>query len=77
MFTDEKIFTTNGYFNPQNNIAWTDDRQSANEEGGVFEEEKYPTNLMIAMGVTWNGLTKPFLFKQKERSNAEKYIEVL
>ena len=77
MYTDEKIFTTNGYFNPKNDIVWADDRQSANEEGGVFEEEKYPINVMVALGVTWNGLTQPFFFDQGERLNAEKYIDVL
>ena len=26
MFTDEKIFTKNGYFNLKNDVVWADDR---------------------------------------------------
>jgi hypothetical protein len=35
MFTDGNIFTKNGYFNPQNDVVWADDRSDANEHGGL------------------------------------------
>ena len=60
MFTDEKIFTKNGYFNPKNDVVWADDRPDANDRGGLYSTEKYPVSIMVALGVTWNGLTRPF-----------------
>ena len=33
MFTDEKIFTKNGYFNPKTDVVWADDRSDATERG--------------------------------------------
>ena len=32
---------------------------------------------MVAMGVTWNGLTRPFFIDKTERLNAGKHIDVL
>jgi len=77
MFTDEKVFTTNGYYNPKNDVVWADSRSQANEIGGVFEAEKYPTLVMVALGDTWNGLTEPYIFEKGERLNTESYDQVL
>lgn len=62
MFTDEKIFTKNGYFNPKNDVIWADDRYDANERGGHHSIQKYPVCVMVAVGVTWYGLTRPYFF---------------
>jgi hypothetical protein len=77
MWTDEKIYTLNGYYNPQNDVIWADDRESANDEGGFHEEKKYPEAVMVAMGITWNGLTKPYFFKKGFRLNTKRYVSVL
>jgi hypothetical protein len=68
MFTDEKIFTRNGYFNPKNDVVWADDRSDANERGGLHSTEKYPVSIMVGLGVTWNGPTRPFFFKKTNAS---------
>ena len=60
MFTDEKYFTRNGFFNPKNDIVWTESISDTNELGRTFELEKYPINVMVAIGATWEGLTKPY-----------------
>jgi hypothetical protein len=52
MFTDEKYFTKNGYFNPKNDVIWADDRSDANERGGLHSMEKYSVSIMVAVGVT-------------------------
>ena len=77
MFTDEKIFTVDGYFNPKNNGVWADDRSCANMNGGVFGKQKYPAKVMVALGATWNGLTEPYFFEEKKRLNTQDYLEVL
>ena len=77
MFTDEKYFTRNGFFNPENDIVWDDSRSDANELGGTFELEKYPINVMVAIGATWEGLTKPYFFVNGERLNTESYCRLL
>ncbi|CAF4902674.1 unnamed protein product, partial [Rotaria sp. Silwood1] len=68
-FTDEKIFTKNGYLNPKNDVVWADSRCDANERGGVHEKEKFPVSVMIALGATWNGLTEPYFFEKDKRLN--------
>ena len=37
MFTNEKIFTRNGFLNPKNNVVWADDRSDANKRGGLHK----------------------------------------
>ena len=56
MFTDEKIFTTNDYFNPRNDVMWADDRSDANGRGGLHSMGKYSDCVMVAAGATWCGL---------------------
>lgn len=73
MFTDEKIFTRNGYFNPKNDIVWADDRSDANEHDGLHQMEKYPVSIMVALGVTWYGLTHAYFFLKGERLNGQTY----
>jgi hypothetical protein len=77
MFTDEKIFTKNGYFNPKNDVVWADDRSDANERGGLHSTEKYPMSIMVGLGVTWNGPTRPFFFQKGERLNGQTYHDQL
>jgi transposase len=77
MFTDEKIFTRNGYFNPKNDVVWADNRCDANESGGIHETEKFPVSIMVALGATWNGLTVPDFFEKGERLNGKMYFEKL
>jgi hypothetical protein len=77
MFTDEKIFTRNGYFNPKNDVVWADSRSDANDQGGLHEAEKYPVSVLVALGATWNGLTDPYFFGKGERLDGKIYHEVL
>ena len=64
MFTDEKIFTKNGYFNRKNDVVWADDRSDATERGGLYSKDKYPVLIMVTLGATWYGLTRPDFFQQ-------------
>ena len=61
----------------KNEIIWADDRASATEEGGVHEVAKYPKSVMVDMGISWNGLTKPYFFNEGVTLNAERYIPIL
>ena len=77
MFTDEKIFTRNGFLNPKNDVVWADDRSDANERGGLHLMEKYPISIMIVLGVTWSGFTCPYFFQKGERLNGQTYCDRL
>ncbi|CAM4778641.1 unnamed protein product [Rotaria magnacalcarata] len=77
MFSDEKIFTRNGYFNPKNDVIWADSRYDANEAGGYHETENFPASLMVALGAKWNGLTEPYFFSKNKRLNGKTYHETL
>ena len=58
MFTDEKIFTKNDYFNPRNDVMWVDDRSDANGRGGLHSLEKYSDCVMVAVDAIWRGFTR-------------------
>ncbi len=77
MFTDEKIFTKNGYFNPKNDVVWADDRSDANERGALNVMEKYLVSIMVGLGVTWYGVTNPYFFQTGERLNGQTYHDQL
>ena len=77
MFSDEKIFTRNGYFNPKNDVIWAHSRYDANEAGGYHETEKLSVSVMVALGATWNGLTEPYFFSMNEKLNGKTYHETL
>ena len=74
MFSNEKIFTRNGYFNRKNDVIWADSRHDANEAGEYHETEKFSVPVMVA---TWNGLTEPYFFSMNERLNGKTYHETL
>ena len=73
MFTDEKIFSKNGYFSPKNDIMWADDRSDANEHGELHSMEKYSVCVMVAVDATWYGLMHPYFFLKYERLNGQSY----
>ena len=77
MFTDEKIFTSNGFLNAKNDVVWADDRSDANERDGLHLMEKYPISIMIVLGVTWSGFTCPYFFQKGERLNGQAYCDRL
>ena len=73
MFTDEKIFAKNGYFNPKNDVVWADNRSVANERGGLHSMEKYPVYDMVAVAATCYQLPLPYLFLKGESLNGRSY----
>ena len=77
MFTDEKVFTIEGCFNPKNDGIWSDDRSSANMEGGIFEKEKYSIIIMVALGATWNDLTLPYIKEPGKTITTAEYLKIL
>lgn len=77
MFTDEKIFTVDGFHNPKNSVVWSESRIDANENGGTFAQQKYPISVMVAIGVTWNGLTRPYFLEKDERLNKDSYSKII
>ena len=73
MFTDEKIFTKNGYFNPKNHVVWTDDLSNATERDGLYSKEKYPVSIMVALGTICYEPTQPYFFQQGQHLNGQTY----
>ncbi len=73
MFSDEKKFTVDGGFNRQNTIIYASSRQEADENGGLHGTMKYPLSVMIWVGLTVNGPTKPYIIEDKQRINREYY----
>ena len=46
--------------------SWADDRSDATERSGLDSKEKYPVSIMVALGATWFGLTRPDCFFNKD-----------
>jgi hypothetical protein len=65
MFSDEKLFVTDGGRNSQNNQIYAFSREDANaKQDGVIEKLKNPLKVMVWSGLTENGATEPY-FCQK------------
>lgn len=47
-------------FQSKNQLACPNSRSDSNEAGALNGREKYPISVMIALGVTWNGLNEPY-----------------
>ena len=77
IFTDEKIFTKTGYFNPKNDVVWADNRPDATQRDGLYSNEKYSVSIMLALGATWYGLTSPYFFQQGQYLNGQTYHDKL
>ena len=78
MFTDEKIFTKNGYFNSKNDVVWADDRSDTTERDGLYSKEKYPISIAVALGTTCYGLiTSPYSFQKGQDLNGRTYHDKL
>ena len=43
----------------------TDDRFDATERGVLYSKEKSPASIMVALGVTWYGITRPDFFSTR------------
>ena len=73
IFTNEKIFLSNGFLNPKNDVARANDRSHANEHDGLHLMKKYPISIMIALSVTrvarWKTeKSENFLSKSEKKS---------
>ncbi|RNA42665.1 transposase [Brachionus plicatilis] len=59
MFSNEKIFTIDGGLNKQNDRVYAISRDEVDEIGGLFGVKKFPMSVMVWIGVTEFGCTKP------------------
>ena len=77
MFTDEKIFTRNGFLNRKDDVVWAEDRSDDNERDGLHLMGKYPINMMITLSLTCCEFTRPYFFQKGERLNGQAYCDRL
>ncbi|CAF1150751.1 unnamed protein product [Didymodactylos carnosus] len=57
LFSDEKIFDTNGVYNSQNDRIWAVDRAEADKNGGIKQQQGFPQKVMVWLGVCSKGVT--------------------
>ena len=74
MFTDEKYFDLDGVYNAQNDRIRTVSRKEADKQGGVHQQTKFPTKVLVWLGVCGEGLTPPVIIED-ETIDAERYID--
>ncbi|CAM4837760.1 unnamed protein product [Rotaria magnacalcarata] len=77
LFSDEKYFDLDGIYNVQNDRVWAISRTEADRQGAIHQKPKFPTKVMVRLGVCAQGLTEPVIIEHGT-VNAERYInEVL
>ena len=74
LFSDEKIFDTNGICNSQNERLWCINREEANKNGGTHKEKKFPPKVMVWLGACSKGLS-PLVIFDKGTIDHKKYIK--
>ena len=77
IFTEEKIFTSNGFLNPKSDVVWLNDPSDANENGELHLMKKYSISIMIVLSVTLSGFTLLYFFQKGERLNGQAYCDRL
>ncbi|CAF4693314.1 unnamed protein product, partial [Rotaria socialis] len=66
-----------GVYNVQNDRVWAISRAEAERQGAIYQKTKFPTKVMVWLGVCAQGLTEPVIIEHGTM-NAERYInEVL
>jgi transposase len=73
LFTDEKYFDLDGVYNVQNDREWAVSREEADKQGGIHQKTKFPTKVMVWLGVCAEGLTVPVIV-ENGTMDAERYI---
>uniref|UniRef100_A0A8R1HQB0 Uncharacterized protein n=1 Tax=Caenorhabditis japonica TaxID=281687 RepID=A0A8R1HQB0_CAEJA len=61
VFTDEKLFSLEAEFNPQNHRGLAQVPQEANSKGRLVHRAAHPQQIMVFGGITSNGKT-PLVF---------------
>ena len=57
LFSDEKFFDIDGVYNSQNDRVWAGDRADANKKGGIKQRRKFPSKVMVWLGVCSKSVT--------------------
>ena len=47
LFTNEKYFDLDGVYNVQNDRIWAVSREEADKQGGVHQQTKFPTKVLV------------------------------
>ncbi|CAF4156370.1 unnamed protein product, partial [Rotaria magnacalcarata] len=63
LFSDEKRFDLDGMHNRQNERIYAATRDEADEKGAVHRKTKFPTGVMVWLGVCYEGITRPVIIE--------------
>lgn len=74
LFSDEKRFDIDGIYNKQNDRIWAPNRLQADINGGTHQKTKFPTGVMVWLGVCYFGATRPVII-EKGTINTARYIK--
>jgi hypothetical protein len=67
------MFNSNGTLNRQKDRVYAKSRQDANENGGLLPTKKYPTMVMVRVGLAFNGNCKVIVLPANESINGDFY----
>ncbi len=77
LFSDEKLFDSDGIYNSQNERIWAATRADADAKGGIRQTRKFPIKVMVWLAVCSKGVS-PLIVFEKGTVDHNRYIrEVL
>ena len=77
LFLDEKMFNEDGSLNRQNDRVYAKSIQEANQNGGLLPTKKYPTKVMVWVGLAYNGKCEIVVWPARQPFTANFYTENL
>lgn len=73
IFSDEKQCCLGEGVNRKNNVVYARNIEEANKKGRQYGVDKFPLSVMVWCGLTTNGPTKPYFFKENETLTQDNY----
>jgi transposase len=73
LFSDEKRFDIDGFYNRQNDRIWAPNREQADADGGIHRKTKFPQSIMVWLGACYSGVTRPVIIEEGT-INHQQYI---
>lgn len=74
IFSDEKIFTTEEYHNPQNVRVYAESRGELTDDQIQVTRSHHPASVMVFGGVSWWGKTKLVFVPKGVKISSQNYI---
>ena len=74
LFSDEKMFDIDGFYNSHDDRIWTVNRAVADAKGGIRQKRKFQQKVMVWLGVCSKDVS-PLVFFESDSLDYDRYIK--